>query len=175
MLAAQFGGAGFWETSLRILALVAGLAVLAGSGCERADDRAAAARKPGFNLGYCGSDLASTTEIPVGICIASPNKAWVMIMDPKGALDIAPVAAGAPGRTVWATGSSASEQDFAKAIFQSDGNLVIYDRGKPIWDTQTPGAIGIYRLQLTDQGELLISSPDGAPVWSSKSGKARRG
>ena len=157
---------------MRVLKIGAALAVLAAaSGCERADDRAAAANMPKFSVGYCAGSLVSTAAIPVGGCVLSPNGLYALIMGPAGALKIVPILDGAPGPTSWTSGSRAPERDSAGAVLQGDGNFVIYDSGKPIWNSATNGAPGPYRLQLTDEGEALVQNSSGATLWSSKSGK----
>jgi hypothetical protein len=157
---------------LHVLKIGAAAMALATLGaCERADDRAAAAVLPTFNLALCPASLSSSVEIPVDGCVSSPSKAYVLIMGRQGALEIRPIRDGAPGPDIWTSGSLVPATHHANAVLQGDGNLVIYDQGKPIWNSETNGAGGIYRLQVTDQGEALLQNPAGATLWSSKSGK----
>lgn len=85
-----------------------------------------------------------------------------------------------------------------KFIFQEDGNLVLYDRSKPLWTSltackaakvcfmQRDGNLVVYspedkaiwnsgtngnqgsRLVLEDEGEVVIYSCGGTPIWSTK-------
>jgi P pilus assembly chaperone PapD len=51
---------------------------------------------------------------------------------------------------------------------QSDGNLVVYGKGKPIWASRT-SAKGVTELAMQSDGNLVIYSA-GHPLWSSKTG-----
>jgi hypothetical protein len=57
-----------------------------------------------------------------------------------------------------------------KAIFQTDGNLVIYTKdGQPTWATMTNGRVN-NRLHLDpNDGTLSITDQQGSTIWSSKS------
>jgi pimeloyl-ACP methyl ester carboxylesterase len=51
--------------------------------------------------------------------------------------------------------------------YQSDGNLVIYQRGgSSLWSSQTSGH-SAGRLEMHGDGNLVIYNASGAPVWSS--------
>jgi LysM repeat protein len=50
---------------------------------------------------------------------------------------------------------------------QSDGNLVLYDSGKPVWASETAGS-GAERLEMQPDGNLVIYGKKDKPVWSSK-------
>ncbi|KAK1881128.1 Mannose-specific lectin [Dissostichus eleginoides] len=69
-------------------------------------------------------------------------------------------------KPVWASGTNGP--DTFRLIMQSDCNLVIYDKGgTPVWHANSyrPDT-EVCRLQLTDEGELVVSR--GAEVvWTS--------
>jgi len=159
---------------LRAFGIAAALPILiALGGCERADDLATAANLPRFDVKYCIDALDSSAEIPAPGCMAAPHRTYVMRMEPAGALIVAPVlAGGAVGPPIWTAGGHIPEKDRPEAILQGDGNFVIYDQGKPIWDSETSGSAGTYHLNLTDEGELILRGPEDLVLWSSKFGKA---
>jgi hypothetical protein len=65
----------------------------------------------------------------------------------------------APGQ-VWKTCSG------YESVFQSDGNLVVYNPGRvPVWNSGTSGR-GATRLSLQPDGNLVIYALDRA-IWSS--------
>jgi hypothetical protein len=51
-------------------------------------------------------------------------------------------------------------------IYQGDGNLVLYDGGRPIWASGTAGRMaGVCIMQ--GDGNLVIYTPGGHPGWAS--------
>ncbi|KAI4878113.1 hypothetical protein NFI96_014150, partial [Prochilodus magdalenae] len=54
-----------------------------------------------------------------------------------------------------------------KAIFQEDGNFVVYT-WKPVWASDTYGKPGT-RLIMQGDGNLVIYTSDGKPLWASNS------
>lgn len=52
------------------------------------------------------------------------------------------------------------------AIFQTDGNFVLYDNGRPIWASGTNGR-GATRLTLQNDGNIVIYNARTQPLWSS--------
>ena len=52
---------------------------------------------------------------------------------------------------------------------QSDGNLVEYGGGRPLWQTATQGHPGDRAVMQSD-GNLVVYSSSGAPLWNSGSG-----
>ncbi|XP_068604075.1 B-type lectin plumieribetin-like [Brachionichthys hirsutus] len=52
-----------------------------------------------------------------------------------------------------------------KAIFQDDGNFVIYDDGKATWASDTNGSDG-FRLCLQGDCNLVLYSQNGGVVWT---------
>jgi hypothetical protein len=70
------------------------------------------------------------------------------------------------GRVRWATNTH--NNPGAYAVWQEDGNLVVYTKRGPIWATNT-GGIGAY-LALQTDGNLVIYNRDGAPIWATNTG-----
>jgi hypothetical protein len=99
--------------------------------------------------------------------ISSSNLVFDLLMQDDGNLGIYSVRG---VRTpIWA--SNTIGHVGAKAVFQDDGNFVVYARdGKqPLWASNTTGNSGA-SAALTDDGELTIGDPSGAqPVWESGS------
>ncbi|XP_072527968.1 B-type lectin plumieribetin-like [Salminus brasiliensis] len=52
-----------------------------------------------------------------------------------------------------------------KAIFQDDGNFVVYG-WKPIWASDTYGK-PVTRLIMQEDGNLVMYTNDGTPLWAS--------
>jgi hypothetical protein len=51
-------------------------------------------------------------------------------------------------------------------VYQTDGNLVLYDPGGPRWASNTAGSMaGVCVMQ--GDGNLVVYGPGGAPLWSS--------
>ncbi|KAL4001209.1 G protein-coupled receptor [Sarotherodon galilaeus] len=79
-----------------------------------------------------------------------------------------------------------------KAIFQDDGNFVIYDAVRlcmqadcnlvmynkcdtPRWSTNSYGpAANLCRLQLTDDGKLVLNREECEEIWSSEKSKGMK-
>ncbi len=72
----------------------------------------------------------------------------------------ATAAAAAP---VWTSGVAGARPNSAVGVFQPDGNLVVYDQpdNRPIWNSASVHPIGDYRLEVADQGEILIRPRPG--------------
>jgi hypothetical protein len=49
-------------------------------------------------------------------------------------------------------------------MLQSDGNLVMYGEGRPVWQSETSGKGGNRVVMQTD-GNLVMYRADGAPIW----------
>lgn len=54
------------------------------------------------------------------------------------------------------------------AIFQKDGNFVIYNGPNALWSSGTHGKNGV-KLMLRRYGNLVLFDADDKPIWSSKS------
>lgn len=107
--------------------------------------------------------------MPPAGCVLSPNRSYALVMQSSGALDLAQVTpAGQLGKAVWTSASHGSSPDAAAADLQADGNLVIYEGAKPIWNTQSAGPAGNFALAVTDDGNVVIRNAKGASTWSSK-------
>lgn len=65
-------------------------------------------------------------------------------------------------------GQYLSSQDLRhQLVLQSDGNLVLYSNGQPIWATYTMGAANP-RLIMQSDGNLVLYAQGGRPVWASR-------
>ena len=53
-----------------------------------------------------------------------------------------------------------------RLLYQTDGNLVLYDdvRQQPLWSSGTTGGVGTALMQL--DGNFVIYGPDRVPLWS---------
>jgi hypothetical protein len=65
-----------------------------------------------------------------------------------------------------------------KAIMQEDGNFVVYEfivpeGSVPAWNSQTYGNPGAF-LRCQDDGNLVVYSNTGVPLWSSNTYAGRR-
>jgi hypothetical protein len=60
-----------------------------------------------------------------------------------------------------------SENRRYRFVYQTDGNLVLYDDrdGTALWTSQTAGNPNAYFV-IQDDGNLVIYSADGRPIWS---------
>jgi len=70
------------------------------------------------------------------------------------------------GRVRWSTNTG--RYAGAAAVWQEDGNLVVYQRDRPIWASNT-GGIGAYLVLQTD-GNLVIYDASDKPIWASNTG-----
>ncbi|XP_068160362.1 B-type lectin plumieribetin-like [Antennarius striatus] len=58
-----------------------------------------------------------------------------------------------------------------KAVFQEDGNLVVYG-WKLVWDSDTKG-LNPFRLRMQEDCNLVMYREDGEPVWQANCAKDR--
>jgi hypothetical protein len=58
-----------------------------------------------------------------------------------------------------------------KLTMQSDCNLVLYNAGSPVWSTDTENKGSDCRLDMQDDGNLVIYADYGHVVWSSNTYK----
>ena len=71
---------------------------------------------------------------------------------------------GQSGRAIWTTKTSGS--DGYSAIFQTDGNLVLYGHYQnPLWAAHTNGKGGV-RLDFQDDGNVVLYDANSQAVWS---------
>ncbi len=50
---------------------------------------------------------------------------------------------------------------------QGDGNLVLYNKSTPLWNSKTQGNPGAW-LAMQDDGNLVVYRSDGVALWASK-------
>ena len=124
-----------------------------------------------FDVQLCAKKLQAPEQMTSGSCLASPSRTFVMVLTPGGALNVAPVVGGVLGKPVWTSGAADPSPAHLFIAVQADGNLVVYDGLRPIWNSQTAGASGTIRLELDDQGVLILHGSGDAVLWSSKSGR----
>jgi len=125
-----------------------------------------------LDLGACLHELVTPQQLSGG-CLISPSGNYAMTLTAAG-LEVAPVQGKAMGKSIWTSGSPESGPPGSFLTVQSDGNLVVYDAGKPIWNSQTGGHSGMSKLELTDEGELQLHGPDGGLLWSSKTSRGAK-
>ena len=156
---------------MRVLGLAAAsAALLVMAACEKASDKTAIKGPPTFSLDYCAPEsVDAPSHLPPNGCVVSPNKAFAVVMQSSGAIELVKVSPeGRPGPAVWTSASKGSSKNRVETVFQEDGNLVVYDSGKPIWDSHTSGKVGHYTLTVTDQGNAVIKTMDGRTIWSAQ-------
>jgi hypothetical protein len=123
-----------------------------------------------FDVRYCAHELETPNQLGGG-CLTSPSGAYAMVLTAKDGVEIAPVLGGkALGAPVWTSASPGHGPPASFLAVQPDGNVVVYDTGGPIWYTKTGGRSGVFRLTLTDQGELQLHDVAGKLLWSSRTG-----
>jgi hypothetical protein len=69
-----------------------------------------------------------------------------------------------PGQSLQPGWSLFSQDGRFQFIYQTDGNLVLYQQGVPIWNTNTITSPGEAVMQ-TD-GNFVIYWPNGTPYWA---------
>jgi hypothetical protein len=88
-------------------------------------------------------------------------------MNRSGALEVDAVQGGVLGQPIWSSGSRATTPGGGGGMLQDDGNLVVYEGPKALWDSKSFGKLGHYHLAVGDDGAVAISNEKGAVVWSS--------
>ena len=68
----------------------------------------------------------------------------------------------AAGQTLYAGNSLASPGGAFSLVMQTDGNLVEYGPGGPLWSSNTPGSGGSNRLVMQTDGNLVMYTASGA-------------
>jgi hypothetical protein len=104
--------------------------------------------------------------------VAITEEAWLRrpttVIVPAG-LPTGPTATGAqmrPGEILSPGQSIASPNGRYRFIYQGDGNLVLYDGGRPTWASNTAGKpTGVCIMQ--GDGNLVIYDPGPHPIWAS--------
>lgn len=153
---------------MRYEILAASAALLTMAACEKAEDKAASQGANKFDIQYCATEsVDAPTHMPSASCVISPNRAHILVMQSSGLLQLADVTpSGQVGKVTWSSETKAKTPDAAAADLQEDGNLVIYESQKPIWNSHTAGPMGRYSLSVTDQGNAVIKNPAGQPMWA---------
>jgi RHS repeat-associated protein len=113
-----------------------------------------AAPTPGsYPVSSCsiGTYLIAGEILPSGKCIVSPHGQYFLLMNTDGNFFIYDWA---HGTGTWGPGTQGHPG--AYAIFQTDGNLVVYDvNGTALWNSGTSGTYA-ERLNLEDDGRIII-------------------
>jgi RHS repeat-associated protein len=113
-----------------------------------------AAGGPGpFPTSSCsiGTYLVAGQILPSGKCIVSPHGQYFLLMNTDGNFFIYDWA---HGTGTWGPGTQGHPG--AYAIFQTDGNLVVYDvNGTALWNSGTSGTYA-ERLNMEDDGRIII-------------------
>jgi hypothetical protein len=113
-----------------------------------------AAPTPGsYPVSSCsiGTYLVAGEMLPSGKCIVSPHGQYFLLMNTDGNFFIYDWA---HGTGTWGPGTQGHPG--AYAIFQTDGNLVVYDvNGTALWNSGTSGSYA-ERLDLNDDGRIII-------------------
>src|SRR5579859_3162815 len=98
-----------------------------------------------------GTYLVAGQMLPSGKCIVSPHGQYFLLMNTDGNFFIYDWA---HGTGTWGPGTQGHPG--AYAIFQTDGNLVVYDvNGTALWNSGTSGTYA-ERLDLNDDGRIII-------------------
>jgi RHS repeat-associated protein len=98
-----------------------------------------------------GTYLVAGQMLPSGKCIVSPHGQYFLLMNTDGNFFIYDWA---HGTGTWGPGTQGHPG--AYAIFQTDGNLVVYDvNGTALWNSGTSGT-NAERLDMNDDGRIII-------------------
>lgn len=124
------------------------------------------------NWNFQQDRLEQDKTLRAGRQLISPNRSFVFIVQPDGNLVVynrAAAGCGNLGCSIWSSGTAG--RGITDIYMQGDGNLVLRSGGNSIWDTKTGGGrFPPYRLQMQDDGNLVIYNSRRQSVWSSKSG-----
>ena len=109
------------------------------------------------------SELETGESLSAGQSITSSNCRYLLAMKTDGNL-----VESFEGRTLWSTHTSGHRN--ARAILQPNGVLAVKMRsGRTLWSSGSGGHVRArYSLALLASGVLMISSPRGPVLWSSK-------
>ena len=104
----------------------------------------------------CTNVLLAHEKLVAGEHICSENRRYEFGLSPQGELAI-----WAGAKISWSAGTFGST---VHLVMQGDGNLVLYNAIKPLWDTKTHGNPGA-TLKLENDGRVVIRL-GGAVIWS---------
>lgn len=107
--------------------------------------------------------LVTASAVTIGAASAG------MLLSPQSAIAASSSYRLREGQQLTVGESIRSQNGQAKLLLQSDGNLVIYSLGVPLWNTKTVGS-GAKRLVLQGDGNLVLYASGGRPVWHTRTG-----
>jgi surface antigen len=140
------------------------LAALASLGAPRAAGVAHAASSD------LGSQLNDGQTMTANQFLHSPNGQYQLWMQGDGNL-----VEYRNGKALWdPTNPGTAGHPGAYAVLQGDGNFVVYPPGWYAWSSTTQGNSGDH-LNLQDDGNLVIYSASGSPLWATMTGDAPQG
>ncbi|OGN35379.1 MAG: hypothetical protein A2568_02690 [Candidatus Yanofskybacteria bacterium RIFOXYD1_FULL_44_17] len=87
---------------------------------------------------------------------------------PTGVLDISGSSILSSGETMGVENPILSPDGWYSLRFQSDGNLVLYNKGNPVGDSKTYNSGIGGRVIMQPDGNLVLYSSSGTPLWNSK-------
>ncbi len=111
-----------------------------------------------------GDTIKSGPIIKVGNGLISSDGTYRLTMQSDGNLAMSLTVT---GRVIWSMGTSGHPG--AWAVLQRDGNLVVHAAGGAVLRTTKSGGhpSGTYSMQLQTDSQLVISTPNGTPIWTS--------
>ncbi len=111
-----------------------------------------------FYTGWDRTGLDAGQGLVLGHRIASPNGRYHLLLQRDGNV----VAYGPGQRPLFFTGSYTADS----LQLQADGNLVALRGGTPVWHSDT-WREGRLRLEVQDDGNVVLYRPNGSPAWYS--------
>ncbi len=112
------------------------------------------------------STLALDSTLYAGNTVYSPSQALYLTMQTDGNLVLYFAPFGAATWSQWLWSSSTSGNPGARAVFQQDGNLVVYAAGgKALWAAGTNGK-GAGSLAVQDDGNLVVYNSNNSALWA---------
>jgi hypothetical protein len=97
-----------------------------------------------------------------GQTLDSANGRFTLRLEASGNLNLYFNPTGVP---IWSSGTFGGAD--TAAVFQGDGNFVLYDGGTAVWSANTHWQ-GATHLVLQDDGNLVVYRWDGTPLWDSQ-------
>lgn len=123
-----------------------------------------AAQTSGPQVQSLGAVISAPATILPGQGLTSPNGVYTLILQGDGNLVVYSC-----GRPAWSSSTAYPAGSGMKLVLQSDCNLVLVPpSSQPVnWDSGTAGRASGCRLQLQDDGNLVIYGNGNTVVWSS--------